>query len=450
MKNNLIRRGRSLLFIACLVASSGRPALSQEMLTLDAALRLAREQNLKLRQQRQNQEIAVLEEKVQKSRRLPSLDVSANATYLSEVNTIDIGAALPAGLPVPPGKVELGGHDRAEVVLSLRQPLFTGFRLKSQVALAGNSILGETARLKAIENEILHSVYILFYTSQSLANRQKILDASVRRLDIQLQNVRNLFQADQVMAFDTLQVYNQMLTIRLDAEQVALARRLVKLQMARLLDLPQTRPLAELALQAPQAEPKTLAELQAEAVQKRPELEAIRIAQTGADIQQRLARSTYFPSLFAHGNFHYAKPGLDPVQNEWMDYFSAGVTLQWNLWRWRGDEKRVQEFEVIANRLTLEERELLQTVEYEVAESLENLAFSLEEFRLTQELQAQQEERYRILSVQHKNGLAATNDLITAETDLTRADLRKQQALVNYYIHLADLNKAIGSIAERV
>ncbi len=345
--------------------------------------------------------------------------------------------------------VELGGHDRSELMLRVSQPLFTGFRLKSQVDLAENNKRSEGIQHDILANEIYHTIHLLFYQAKSLSNRDGILLASLQRLDIQLENVTNLYEAAQVMAFDTLQVYNQGLAIKIELENVRLQERLVNLKLAQLLDIEEPVHAAPVELSMPEAEGYTESRMLQTARQKRPELAGIRLALQGAEIQQKLARSGYFPNIFAQGTFHYAKPGLDPVSNEWMDYFSIGVSLQWNLWRWQGDAHKVEEFQVIENKLTLQQRELLHRIEFEVKESLENLQFSFEQVQLAQELEAQQAERYRIVSVQHSNGVASTNDLVTAETDLTRAALQTQQALVQYYIHLADLRHATGEIGER-
>ncbi len=102
------------------------------------------------------------------------------------------------------------------------------------------------------------------------------------------------------------------------------------------------------------------------------------------------------------------------------------------------------------NRLELEEREQLRTIDYEVEQSVEELNHSIREWQLAMELRDQQSERFRIVSVQHQNGVASTNDLITAEADLTQAELQKEQALVRYYLNLANLRKATGTIAEGV
>lgn len=436
---------RVLIFAAFCFAFSSLHA--QTPITLEEALRLAKQNNLSLKKQSESRRIAKLEEWVQQANRLPSLDLSFSGSYFSETNKIDLGeVGGPFGLPDV--QVELGGHDRYEMQVGIRQPIFTGFRLKSQVELAKTASLSEATKFEVLSNEIYHRVHLIFYQVQSLYTQRKILDASLRRLQIQLENVRNLYQAAQAMAFDTLQVYNGNLSIRIEIENNQLKQNLAQLQMARLLDLPESRPIAEMDLPRPTAEGSNLEQLQEEAVSKRAELETVRLAQNSALLQQKLARSTFFPTVYGQANFHYAKPGLNPVLNQWMDYFSAGVNLQWNLWRWGGDRNKVEETRVLHNRLQLEEREVLRTVSYEVEEGFENLRFSLEEWRLAEELQSQQAERYRIVSVQHQNGVASTNDLVTAEADLTRAELQTQQALIRYYVHLADLDHAVGSIGD--
>ena len=440
----------NLKIVIYAICCSAIPSLfAQTPLTLEEALHLAKQNNLSLKKQSESQRIAKLQEWVQQANRLPTVDLSFSGTYFSETNKIDLGeVGGPFGLPDV--QVELGGHDRYEMQLGIRQPIFTGLRLKSQVELAKTASLSEAAKFEVLSNEIYHNVHLVFYQVQSLYTQRKILDASLRRLQIQFENVRNLYQAAQAMAFDTLQVYNGTLSIKIEIENNRLQQSLARLQMARLLDLPGSRPIAEMDLPQPTGEGTNLQQLQLQAVSKRAELETVRLAQNSALLQQKLARSTFFPAVYGQANFHYAKPGLNPVLKQWMNYFSAGATLQWNVWRWGGDRHKVEEAQVLHHRLQLEEKEQLRTVSYEVEEGFEKLRFSLEEWRLAEELQSQQAERYRIVSVQHQNGVASTNELVTAEADLTRAELQSQQALIRYYAHLADLRRAVGSIGENI
>jgi outer membrane protein TolC len=427
--------------LICFVLS--KSLIAQQPLSLSEALSIAMSQNLKILQQTQNQRIAALDEDIRKAERLPTLDLSGLGIYLSQPVTIGVDL----GTPAPVGNL-LELNSITNLSLSVTQPVFTGLRLQSNVRLAENNQLSEQAKRQVLSDEIALRIHLLFYQAQHLEKQQGILELSIKRLQIQLDNVRNLYEAAQAMAFDTLQVYNQMLSKQIALENIRLSKRLLHLQMARILDLQSERPIETGELIQPTRLMLEVTTLQSQAMMKRPELESIRIARSNAMLYQKIARAGYYPNLSVFGTYNYGKPGLEPVRNQWMDFFTVGANLSWNLWKWGGDKKNIQKYQVLDRRLSLEERELIRSIEYELKESVENIRFNLRELALAEALQQQQAERYRIVVTQHSNGVATTSDLITAETDLTAAELQTQLATVKYYVSHAKMRKAIGTISE--
>ena len=424
---------------------------AQSLLTLDEALQLVRQNNLQLQKQQQKQKIAELETAIKRGQRLPALDFSATASYADEIAKLDIpieklGLSLPPNFTAP--SIELGGHERTDFALGLRQPIFTGGKLRSQVELAQTAVEAEETRLTLLQQQAAYQTYWLFYQAQSLKKERKIQEASLMRLEVQLQQARSLFRAAQVMAYDTLQVFNQTLQVKMQLEQNQRDQRLIDLQMARLLNLATTRPIAEIDLVPPAGVRAVLDSLKQQALQHRPELSGIRLGQRSAQLSRKLAQATFWPDLGAEAKYHYGKPGLNQVTNEWMDYSTIGVNLQWNLWRANQDRRRVEAAEVELNRLTLEERELLRNIDYDVEKGWENAAFAVKQIQLAERLRAQQQERYRIVSTQQREGVATTNDVIIAEGDLTQAELQWQRALIQYYLAQSEILLAIGKIAE--
>jgi len=433
----------SLTFLS--VATFGR---AQTPLTLDEALQLVRQNNLQLQKQQQKQKIAELEAAVKRGQRWPSLDLGVTASYTDEVAKLDIPVEE-LGLPLfSQPRIELGGHDRTDLAIGLRQPIFTGGKLRTQVELAQTAVESERMRLALLQQQTAYQTYWLFYQAQSLKKERKTQEASLARLNVQLQQARSLFRAAQVMAYDTLQVFNQTLQLKIQLEQNQRDQRLVDLQMARLLNLATVRPIAEIDLgQPPEARP-SLDSLKQQALQHRPELSSIRLGQRSAQLSRKLAHATYWPDLGAEAKYHYGKPGLNQAANTWMDYSTIGVNLQWNLWRANQDRHRVEAAEVELNRLTLEERELQRNIDYDVEKGWENAAFAVKQIQLAERLLAQQQERYRIVSTQQREGVATTNDVIIAEADLTQAELQWQRALIQYYLAQSEILLATGKIAE--
>jgi len=427
--------------LVMLSVAAGR---AQAPLGLEEALRIARQNNLQLQKQQQRQKLADLEMAIKRGQLLPSLDLSASSSYTDKIAAFD----LPISLPGVDPRIELGGHDRTDLAIGIRQPLFTGLRLRTQVNLAKTALESEASRLALLHQQTAAQVYVLFYQSQSLKKERRSQEASLKRLTVQLDQMRTLFENAQVMAYDTLQVYNQALQIKIQLEHNQRDQRLADLQMARLLDLPAVRPIVEIELAKPGASLRSPDSLKAMARRQRPELSVVHLGQHAAHLNQKLARGAYLPEIGAEAKYHYAKPGINQFADEWMDYATLGVSMQWNLWRGNQDRHRAQQAEVEYNRLALEERELLRNIDYEVEKSLENMKYAVTQIGLTEELLAQQQERYRIVTVQQREGVATTNDVLVAETDLTLAEQQWQRAIVQYHVSQTELLLAIGSLSE--
>jgi len=417
--------------------------VAQTPLTLGEALQLAAQNNLALRKQAQKQKQADLDLAIKRGQRLPSVEVSATALYATELAQFEFPFALPGGQQP---SVELHLFDRKELSVGVRQPIFTGWRLSTQVALAQTAQSSEQNRFALLQQQTAYQVYLLFYQAENFKKENQIQRASMARLGTQLGQVRDLFRNAQALAYDTLQVFNQTLQIGIQVEQTQRDLRLLNLQMSRLLDLPEVRPLAELTLPALPAALMSPDSMKQIARQQRPEVYSVNLAQQAAQLQRKLARSNYFPEIGAEARYYYAKPGVNPFANAWMDYGTLGVNLQWNLWRWNQDRNRMQTAAVEYNRLQLEEKELLRSIDYEVERSYEDMNLAAQQNRLAQRLLAQQQERYRIVTTQQRQGLATTNDVIIAESDLTQAELQTQRTLIQYYLAQTEMQLATGAL----
>lgn len=434
--------------IFAFAANLGR---AQTPLTLEEALRLAHENNLQIKKQMQRHKIAALETAIKRGQLLPSVDFSASAAYTDEIAKLDIPIDK-LGLPLPPNfsspSVALGGHDRADFAIGVRQPIFTGYRLRTQIELARTAATNEENRLLLVQQRTAYQVCLLFYQAQNLKKENKVHVASWHRLNAQLAQTRSLFAAAQLVAYDTLQVFNQALQVQIAIAQNLRDQRLVNLQMAQLLDLDEAREIGEIEPSSVGAFKLSLDSLQQSARQSRPELLGVRLGQKSAQLNRKLARGSYFPEIGAEAKYHYGKPGLNQVANKWMNYATVGVSLQWNLWRGQQDRHRVEAAEAEYRRLTLEERELLRNIEHEVERSWENMKYATQQITLAQRLFAQQQERYRIVSAQQREGVATTNDVIVAEADLTQAELQLQRAVIQYQLSYCEMRLATGAIGQ--
>ena len=432
---------RKILLIFLLVIPA--IAMGQTAIGLEEALALARAGNLQLQQQQLSQRIAELQVAVSNGQRLPTANLGTLSFWLGDISSLSLPSPVP-GISTP--EIKLGGNNITALNLFLSQPIYAGGRLRNQVKLSQTAREVEQARQDLVGQQVAYQVYRLMYQAQILKKEHGSKDASLRRLQVELANSKNLLRAAQSTAFDTLRFHNQGLQIKLERERLAKDEKLLSLQLAHLLDLEAPRAIAEIQFADPSPPSEPLDDLLAEAWQNRPELQVIRLRVQTAELKRRLAKGAYWPSISAQVGYVVVRPELEFSNDEWWNFPVAGLNLQWNLWRGNQDRNRVRQAEAEQEQLTLEEQELLSAVALEVKTSMENLDFAYQQIGLARELLAQQQESYRIATLQREQGLATTSEVIEVETALTTAELQMQRAVIGYYVAKAELLLATGRI----
>jgi outer membrane protein TolC len=144
----------------------------------------------------------------------------------------------------------------------------------------------------------------------------------------------------------------------------------------------------------------------------------------------RLAASRLYPALTLSGAVHYGIPGVNPVENQWMLYATAGATLSWS-YNWGADNLAVQAAERRLLRQAGEERSAREQLQLEydslvrdweaTREQLGVLAASLELARA----------RMAIVSAQQAQGMASSTDFNDANLRLTQAELQYRSQLLS-------------------
>ena len=191
---------------------------------------------------------------------------------------------------------------------------------------------------------------------------------------------------------------------------------------------------------------KNLTDYQKQAISQRPELQQIVALQQAQTFRMKALTSAYYPQVYSSFSYHYARPGINFFEDQWMDYYVAGVNLQWNLWSWKKDQRKVQQAKLEVQRLELQHQQLIQDIFYQVKEAYQHLQTTLRQIQLQQKLVAQEKERYRITEEKYQQGQATTLDISAAENELTKAQLEQQKNYITYLQYRLQLNFATGII----
>jgi outer membrane protein len=170
-------------------------------------------------------------------------------------------------------------------------------------------------------------------------------------------------------------------------------------------------------------------------------------AQSRIDQSLRLARTAQaalLPSLSGSAAYHYAKPGVNMTENEWMDYYTLGLTASWTLWDWRARSQRVGQARAAAGALDARKHDLLNTLNtrYETALAARRTAGAV----LTNASERVVIERRRLDLVEgrRQRGMASESEYLDTHDDLTAAETDQISATVRVRLTETDLLFAAG------
>jgi outer membrane protein TolC len=414
---------------------------AQSPLSLAEAQRLALENYQEVRRA----ELSVLRTEhavdAARARRLPRLDASAGYTHVSETAQIDL--AIPG---FPARSISFGDGNIWETGLTARVPLFSGFRLDAaqNIARTQNAIAREA--LAGTRTALRHRVTVTYLQAQLAQRSMHIYREQLQWLGQQLKTVKQLHAQGQAIPYDTLKLSTRITALRVEQAAAESAEGNALLTLAAYI----VRPAASLriseevrvdeALLARYRE-GTLAE---SALARRADLRVLEHRETLLGERIRAEKADYLPTISAFASYRYGRPGVDQISNEWMDYYSAGVNLQWNLWSWGGDRSEVEQ-----QRLTLEEtaqeKSLLRS---EIQTAIERIVNDIEVLQRTRllldEQVRQQSVMQQLAQARFAQGLATATEVVDAETALTTARIQREQSEIRYAIKLTELAAETG------
>jgi outer membrane protein TolC len=420
---------------------------AQQNLSLKELWQTMKENNYTLQQQQKLIDIASEDVSIQSATQYPVFIMGAAFNHQSEVASLELPFALPGSSPV---NIEAGVKDQYDLSVSVSQPLFTGFRTSSLISAARHQLQSKEIEKNVIENQLLLSIGNLYYQSQLNLLQRKVLVESGKRIENQLTLIRNLMDAEQKTAFDTLEVASRKLNVQSQLIKLKDAYEIVLSKVRYLINSKNFKDLNALKINDVSLIVPDLQNIQIEAINDRFELKLINKQKKSVEYNKAAIKSSYYPQIFANASYHYSKPGVNFFQNEWMDYYTAGVKLQWELWNWGQSKGRVRQTQLTIEKIDLQNEQLKKDILQQVEEACKNLEMTRTQINLNKNLIALEKERYRIVNENYKQGLSTTIDLNNAELSLTSAELELQKDYISWFQNQLLLDYATGDIAKNI
>jgi outer membrane protein TolC len=370
--------------------------------------------------------------------------VALQGAYTRTSNVPDFGIVQPDGsfqivFPNIP--------DRARARLDLRWPIYEGGRDDALERAARAEREATGADLAVARLDLRLEITRAYWANITAAEAVRVLEGSLRRMDGQLQSVRDrlavgLIPPNEVLSVEAERSRQEVLLIEA-RNQSALAAadlaRLLGLELGTTLVL--TAPLEDAALL-----PEPADRLQAEALARRPERQALlhRIEAAGTEVEAAAAAKK--PEVAVAGGYDYARPNplIVPPRPVWRDSWDVGLSARWALWD--GGRARAEMAEASANQSALRERlaEFDSLLALEVRQRVLDLDSAQAASRAARDgLRAATDAR-RVVLDRFTAGVATSLDQLDVEEDLLQAELGLTRALANIRMAEARLERALG------
>lgn len=409
-------------------------------LTLDESVSMALKNNNLIRQAKES---LSAQEEVEKSARadlLPSVSAGYQYTHLKDAPYMFFQHQT----------FLIDGDNQFNWNVSLHQPLFTGFALTTRYEMEKLGVDVKSEEDRQARQTVVNAVKKAYFNILLTRQFQKTADEAVTQLSAHSRDADNFYHQGLIPYNDVLKSQVALADAR---QNLTTANSRVEMAVSGfniLVSLPINHKTEVVeAVSLPPA-PAELDPLMAEALKNQPAVQAMQLTQQQADLAVRLARSAYFPGIFLTGFYQQNGQNTDAGDNKYSNWQNTGVSIaaQWDLLTWgkRGSDvrRRMHEREAVAARL----HEIEDNVRLEVKQAYLNLTVADENIRTAEKTLDQARENFRITNVQYQENIAASIDVIDARTDLTRAESNYYGALYGYQIAAADLDRAMGRMAQ--
>jgi outer membrane protein len=371
-----------------------------------------------------------------------------NRTLASIFDNIRLGPPPEPGEEAPPNPfagLPFGQANTWSASLQIAQPLYTGGRVGTALAIARNVRLSADLQIEEAEADIALQVRNAYFQVVLADQMVGIAREAFQLADATLSQVQLFRQQGTAAEFDVLRAQVERDNLEPAIVEAQNARRLAELNLKRLVNLPAEQPIATATALAPIVRDIDREALE-ETLGRRPALRALDEQIAAREGAVRIARAERLPSVGAAGNFAYqAFPSqVAPIDADWRRDWSLSVQASvpiFNGFRTRGqiDQARAE-----LRLAEIQRVQVRQGLELELEAALGEFDAARAQIEARRATVAQAQRTLELAELRFRTGLATQLDISSARLLLQQARVNEAQALYNYVTALARLERVSG------
>jgi outer membrane protein TolC len=330
--------------------------------------------------------------------------------------------------------------DREEVVATLRQPIFQGFRYLATIEAAELTADSKAARVEVIRSALRRSVARAFFlVLESEAEVRTLADSE--KLDrTRVDEMRARQENGVARRTEVLLLESQLQRTLADLQRAETRRDVARTALDQLVGVEVRVPLVH--ADPPRMQVPLRGAAIAEALRQRPEIRAAGLATEAAEVAIRIARAGYLPTISFIGNEYIARAGFSEQAKatNWdveleidVPVFDGGVTRA---------RERIARSQLRQSRLA--ESATLRAVVQDVESILARVATDAALLATFETNAALARENVGLLIEEYANGVATNLEVLTAQNVLQNAQLDVERQRLLNRLDEVELSIALG------
>ena len=405
------------------------------VITLEQAIELAyrNSQSLQAALLTLEQSAAALDEA--NAARLPTVSTGANITSqesngstisgLGRVGGSNINTTLSGSVDVA-YDILTGGSRAASIQAAQLQQQISALALETQ------------------QEQIRLTTTNLYYALQDAGEQIRINQSFLNEAERNLRDSQLRQEVGVGTRFDVLRAEVQFANARQSLIQAQSQQRIARRDIARLLNLPSTASLEATPVAVADNWPLTLEESIILAFQNRAELEQQLLQADISEQQRQIALAAVRPrvSLFAN----YSLQGQLDSSDSFQDNYSFGARFNMTLFDGGAARASARQQELSGEISEEQFSETLDQVRFDVEQAYFNLESNQENIATSQVAVAQADEALNLANLRLQAGVGTQLEVLTAQSELTQAQVNNVAAILGYNRALAAIERAISNI----
>ncbi len=434
---------KTILLVIMLIFCAVKFSFPQEKLTLtlEKSIRLALSQNPYHLAAEERLETARAKLREAFAGFLPSLNSEGLHTLTEKLFILELPSFIPGE---PPQRIPFDFTKDYQFSLNFSLPLFTSGRLTSGYKQAKYNFRSTEEAVRQSKHITVFNAKKAFYGYLLTKDFVQVAEEAVDVAEKHLENVKSLYRVGMASKFDLLRSEVQVANLKPQLIRARNNLKIAELSLKILLGLDLSQPIEIKGYLTYEPFVPDLEESVSEAMLKRPEISQLRYQKQMAGQGLKLARASNLPSIALSATYNFWADQLNFRKDTWQSFYAVNLVFTIPLFNGFATSARVAQSKAMIKELDFTQKGLIDTIKFEVRQAILRLEEAKESL-LSQEKNVEQaQESLRIAELNFSEGLATTLDISSAQAALSQAKTNYSQALYDYVMSLAELEKAMG------